>query len=235
MSHCPDVGPDLDRSNHHHHGRRRPAGAGGRGLRATRSWPSAASTSAARHCPTPRSSTPGSAALLPGFVEPHSHPVMSGVATQPPARSIAPWDAPTWADVEKIFADAIADTDPSTPLLFAGFDALLHGRPSPKADELDRDLRRPGRGDHRQLRPRRVLQHRADEAQRLGRQPARRPGRRALRPQRRRQPERPGFRDCRWSSRSPTPLLAQMGNPLVARRAVLRAGWRAAATPRPRT
>ncbi|WP_319433217.1 amidohydrolase [Mycobacterium sp. RTGN5] len=80
----------------------------------------------------------GVAALLPGLVEPHSHPVMSGVATQPPARSIAPWDAPTWPDVEAIFADAIANTDPSTPLLFAGFDALLHKRPSPKAPELDR-------------------------------------------------------------------------------------------------
>ncbi|GAY17037.1 amidohydrolase [Mycobacterium sp. shizuoka-1] len=80
----------------------------------------------------------GVAALLPGFVEPHSHPVMSGVATQPPARSIAPWDAPTWADVEAIFADAITHSDPKTPLLFAGFDALLHQRPSPKAPELDR-------------------------------------------------------------------------------------------------
>ena len=80
----------------------------------------------------------GVAALLPGFVEPHSHPVMSGLATQPPARSIAPWDAPTWADVEKIFADAIKTADPGTPLLFAGFDALLHERPSPRADELDR-------------------------------------------------------------------------------------------------
>ncbi len=80
----------------------------------------------------------GAAALLPGFVEPHSHPVMSGVATRPPARSIAPWDAPTWSDVEKIFDDAKAGTDPKTPLLFAGFDALLHKRPSPKVDELDR-------------------------------------------------------------------------------------------------
>jgi len=80
----------------------------------------------------------GVAALLPGLVEPHSHPVMSGVATQPPARSIAPWDAPAWSDVEAIFADAMANTDPKTPLLFAGFDALLHKRPSPKVAELDR-------------------------------------------------------------------------------------------------
>ncbi|MCV7224988.1 amidohydrolase [Mycolicibacterium komossense] len=79
----------------------------------------------------------GAAALLPGFVEPHGHPLVSGIATQPPARSIAPWDAPTWADVEKIFADAIADTDPAEPLWFAGFDALLHQHPSPKAVDLD--------------------------------------------------------------------------------------------------
>jgi len=80
----------------------------------------------------------GAAALLPGFVEPHGHPVVSGVATQSPARSIAPWDVPTWSDVEKHFADALAETDNKTPLWFAGFDALLHQRPSPKAPELDR-------------------------------------------------------------------------------------------------
>lgn len=79
----------------------------------------------------------GAAALLPGFVEPHGHPVIAGIATQSPARSIAPWDAPTWADVEKHFADALAEVHPDTPLWFAGFDALLHGRPSPKAPELD--------------------------------------------------------------------------------------------------
>ena len=79
----------------------------------------------------------GAAALAPGFVEPHGHPLISGVATQAPARSIAPWDAPTWRDVQKVFADAIAGTDPATPLWFAGYDALLHGHPTPHADELD--------------------------------------------------------------------------------------------------
>lgn len=80
----------------------------------------------------------GAAALLPGFVEPHGHPVVSGVVTQWPARSIAPWDAPTWPDVEKQFTEALEHSDPGTPLWFAGFDALLHRRPSPKAPELDR-------------------------------------------------------------------------------------------------
>ena len=37
----------------------------------------------------------------------------------------------------KHFADALAEVHPDTPLWFAGFDALLHGRPSPKAPELD--------------------------------------------------------------------------------------------------
>ncbi len=79
----------------------------------------------------------GAAALAPGFVEPHSHPLISGVATQAPARSIAPWDCPTWADVQAVFADALATADPDVPLWFAGYDALLHGHPSPKAEELD--------------------------------------------------------------------------------------------------
>lgn len=80
----------------------------------------------------------GAAALLPGLIEPHSHPLMSGVATEPPARNITPFRMPNWSDVEKVFAQAIAETDTSTPLLFSGFDALLHQRPAPKAPELDR-------------------------------------------------------------------------------------------------
>lgn len=79
----------------------------------------------------------GAAALAPGFIEPHGHPLISGVATQAPARSIAPWDCPTWADVQTVFTDALATTDPDTPLWFAGYDALLHGHPAPDAKELD--------------------------------------------------------------------------------------------------
>ncbi|MHA7269755.1 amidohydrolase [Arthrobacter sp. HLT1-20] len=79
----------------------------------------------------------GATVLMPGFVEPHSHPFFSGVSTQAPARSIAPWDAPTWADVESIFARAAAETEPGIALVFNGFDALLHGRPAPTAADLD--------------------------------------------------------------------------------------------------
>ncbi|MEX0581406.1 MAG: hypothetical protein WD228_09940 [Mycobacterium sp.] len=37
-----------------------------------------------------------------------------------------------------MFADAIAHSAAGTPLLFSGFDALLHQRPAPQAEELDR-------------------------------------------------------------------------------------------------
>ena len=73
----------------------------------------------------------GAAALLPGLVEPHSHPLMSGVATEAPARNITPFTVPNFSDVEKVFADAIAHSAAGTPLLFSGFDALLHQRPAP--------------------------------------------------------------------------------------------------------
>lgn len=75
--------------------------------------------------------------LLPGFVEPHSHPFVSGVTTQAPAVSIAPWVASTWAEVVTIFTTTAAASEPSLPLVFNGFDALLHGRPAPDAATLD--------------------------------------------------------------------------------------------------
>lgn len=80
----------------------------------------------------------GAAALLPGLIEPHGHPLMSGVALEAPAVNITPFKDPKWSDVEKVFAATMAANDPQTPLLFSGFDALLHQRPAPKADELDR-------------------------------------------------------------------------------------------------
>lgn len=80
----------------------------------------------------------GVAALLPGLVEPHGHPLMSGVALEAPAVNITPFKDPKWSDVEKVFAATMAANDPHTPLLFSGFDALLHQRPAPKSDELDR-------------------------------------------------------------------------------------------------
>ena len=79
----------------------------------------------------------GVAVLMPGFIDPHSHPLVSGVSTQAPAVAIAPWVAPGWDDVLKIFADVAAETDPTQPLAFSGFDALLHGHRAPTAADLD--------------------------------------------------------------------------------------------------
>ena len=81
----------------------------------------------------------GAAALLPGLVEPHSHPIMSGVALNPPARNITPFKDPSWSDVEGL-RPVDGRHRCATPLLFSGFDALLHQRPAPKRDELDRIL-----------------------------------------------------------------------------------------------
>ena len=34
--------------------------------------------------------------LMPGFVEPHSHPLLSGITTEAPAYNISPWLVPDW-------------------------------------------------------------------------------------------------------------------------------------------
>lgn len=76
-------------------------------------------------------------ALLPGFIESHGHPLMSGMATEAPGVSIAPWEAPTWADALAIFAEHKAAAAPGQALIFSGFDALLHEHNFPNAAMLD--------------------------------------------------------------------------------------------------
>ncbi|TQJ30333.1 amidohydrolase [Microbacterium sp. SLBN-146] len=79
----------------------------------------------------------GAACLLPGFIDSHSHPVLSGMATMYPAYWIAPWFAPTWNDVLAVFDKAIAETDAGSPLSFFGFDGLLQQHEEPTAAVLD--------------------------------------------------------------------------------------------------
>jgi len=80
----------------------------------------------------------GDTVLMPGFVEPHSHPVVSGIVTQPPANWIAPYVGyPTWDDVVARFRSLEQSTPAGQPLLFTGLDRLLQGAPSPTADVLD--------------------------------------------------------------------------------------------------
>lgn len=77
------------------------------------------------------------AALLPGFIDSHSHPMLGGAAIMPPAYWIAPWFAPTWDDVVAIFEKAIGETEPGSALVFWGFDNLLQDHAEPDAKVLD--------------------------------------------------------------------------------------------------
>ena len=80
----------------------------------------------------------GDAVLMPGFVEPHSHPLLSGMSTQSPAHWIAPYVGyPTFADVEALWHQLHADTPAGELLMFNGLDRLLHGCESPTADSLE--------------------------------------------------------------------------------------------------
>ena len=80
----------------------------------------------------------GDTVLMPGFVEPHSHPLLSGMATQEPAYWVSPnVGVQTWDDVKAIFAKADKDTPPDQPLVFNGVDRLLQQAPLPTREVLD--------------------------------------------------------------------------------------------------
>lgn len=80
----------------------------------------------------------GSTVLMPGFVEPHSHPLLSGMATQEPAYWISPMvGVDTWDDVKAVFAKADKDNPPGQPLIFNGVDRLLQQAPMPTREVLD--------------------------------------------------------------------------------------------------
>lgn len=80
----------------------------------------------------------GDTVLMPGFVEPHSHPLLSGMSTQSPAHWIAPYVGyPTFADVEALWHRLHAETPEGELLMFNGLDRLLHGCEAPTADSLE--------------------------------------------------------------------------------------------------
>lgn len=80
----------------------------------------------------------GSTVLMPGFVEPHSHPLLSGMATQEPAYWVSPnVGVATWDDVKAIFAKADKDAPADQPLVFNGVDRLLQQAPLPTRSVLD--------------------------------------------------------------------------------------------------
>lgn len=79
----------------------------------------------------------GDVVLMPGFVEPHSHPFLSGVGTQSPAHWIAPWFVPTYGDVVKLWTKLNLEAPSGEWLLFNGLDRLLHGCDAPTTATLD--------------------------------------------------------------------------------------------------
>jgi predicted amidohydrolase YtcJ len=80
----------------------------------------------------------GDTVLMPGFVEPHSHPLLSGMATQEPAYWVSPnVGVATWEDVKAIFAKADKERPAGDVLVFNGVDRLLQQAPLPTRTILD--------------------------------------------------------------------------------------------------
>lgn len=80
----------------------------------------------------------GTDVLMPGFIDPHSHPALSGLATQPPAHWIAPYVGyPTYVEVQALWKQLDASTPAGQPLIFAGLDRLLQGAPELSNTDLD--------------------------------------------------------------------------------------------------
>ena len=80
----------------------------------------------------------GTTVLMPGFVEPHSHPLLSGMATQKPAYWVSPnVGVATWEDVTAIFAKADKENPADQVLVFNGVDRLLQQAPLPTRSVLD--------------------------------------------------------------------------------------------------
>ena len=86
----------------------------------------------------------GTDVLMPGFIDPHSHPALSGLATQPPAHWIAPYVGyPTYTDVQALWKQLDASTPAGQPLVFTGLDRLLQG--APELTNIDLDVFFPSR------------------------------------------------------------------------------------------
>lgn len=81
----------------------------------------------------------GSTVLMPGFIDPHNHPILSGMVSQEPAYWIAPYlGFKTWADVQAKILKADKEALPGQVLIFNGLDRLLQQAPLPTRDILDK-------------------------------------------------------------------------------------------------
>ncbi len=80
----------------------------------------------------------GATVLMPGFIDPHSHPLLGGIVTQEPAYWISPHKGyATFADVEKLWRKIDKELPPDQPVLCNGLDRLLQGAPELTNTQLD--------------------------------------------------------------------------------------------------
>lgn len=80
----------------------------------------------------------GSTVLMPGFVEPHGHPLLAGMLTQPPVYWIAPYVGYSrFDDVKTLFAKVDKETPAGQPVVFNGLDRLLQQVKEPTNTDLD--------------------------------------------------------------------------------------------------
>ena len=81
----------------------------------------------------------GATVLMPGFIDPHSHPLLGGVVTQEPAHWIAPYTGfPTFADVEALWRTLDKELPPDQVVICNGLDRLNQGAPELTNADLDR-------------------------------------------------------------------------------------------------
>lgn len=80
----------------------------------------------------------GASVVMPGFIDPHSHPALGGMITQEPAHWISPYMGyPTYADVQAFWRKLDSETPAGKALMFNGLDRLLQGAPELTNTELD--------------------------------------------------------------------------------------------------
>jgi predicted amidohydrolase YtcJ len=80
----------------------------------------------------------GDTVLMPGFIDPHSHPLLGGIVTQEPAYWIAPYMGyPTFADVEALWRKLDKELPADQPVICNGLDRLLQQAPELTNVQLD--------------------------------------------------------------------------------------------------
>jgi predicted amidohydrolase YtcJ len=80
----------------------------------------------------------GDTVLMPGLIDPHNHPALSGLSTQSPAYWIAPYVGyPKYSDVTTFFTKLNAEQPAGVPLMFNGLDRTLQSAPELTNVDLD--------------------------------------------------------------------------------------------------